>query len=209
MHIELIKMSQFFARPIGNEDKKLVGLDEQVKTEIGLRIFEECGLAQLVEKRPFGPFWRPTKKLNRDLKRATLLLRKHNLKAAAALLSSLAVSKGKRPAQVTFSGWPRQHERYAQATQFKVPTLHDPFGRSRAHATKGSSAQNHGVEWQIRHAMTRGSARERGPALLLPLQCLPPWSVHVQSHGKIAKNIGPWPGSLVTDKRAALSFGKD
>jgi hypothetical protein len=104
MHIELIKMSQFFARPIGNEDKKLVGLDEQVKTEIGLRIFEECGLAQLVEKRPFGPFWRPTKKLNRDLKRATLLLRKHNLKAAAALLSSLAVSKCQVPAQVTFSG---------------------------------------------------------------------------------------------------------
>jgi hypothetical protein len=114
VHIELMKMSQFFARLISSEDKKFVGLNKQVKTEIGLRIFEEYGLAQLVEKRPFGPFWRPTKKLIRDLKKATLLRRKRNLKAAAALLSSLTVSKGKVPAQVTPSGWRRQHKRYAQ-----------------------------------------------------------------------------------------------
>jgi hypothetical protein len=114
MHIELVKMSQFFAKPIGNEDKKFVGLSKQVKTEIGLRIFEQHGLAQLVEKRPFGPFWRPTKKVNRDLKTAELLLRQRNLKAAAALLSSLAASKSKVPAQVTPPGWRRQHERYAQ-----------------------------------------------------------------------------------------------
>jgi hypothetical protein len=114
MHIELVKISQFFAMPIGNEDRKFVELNKQVKTDIGLRIFEEYGLAQLVEKRPFGPFWRPTKKLTRDLKKATLLRRKRNLKAAAALLSSLAVSKGKVPAQVTPSCWRRQHERYAQ-----------------------------------------------------------------------------------------------
>jgi hypothetical protein len=114
MHIELVKMSQFFARLIGSEDKKFVGLNKQVKTEIGLRILEECGLAQLVEKRPFYPFWRPTKKLNRDLKTAELLSRQRNLKAAAALLSSLAVSKRKVPAQVTPPGWRQQHERYAQ-----------------------------------------------------------------------------------------------
>jgi hypothetical protein len=114
MDIELVKMSQFFAKPIGNEDMKFVGLSKQVKTEIGLRIFEQHGLARLVEKRPFGPFWRPTKKVNRDLKKATLLRRKRNMKAAAALLSSLAVSKGKLPAQVTFSGWQRQRERYAR-----------------------------------------------------------------------------------------------
>jgi hypothetical protein len=113
MHIELVKMSQFFAT-IGNEDKKFVGLNKQVKAEIGLRLFEEYGLAELVKKRPFDPFWRPTKKLIRDLKKATLLRRKRNLKGAAALLSSLAVSKGKLPAQVTFSGWRRPHERYAQ-----------------------------------------------------------------------------------------------
>jgi hypothetical protein len=71
-------------------------------------------LAQLVEKRPFGPFWRPTKKLTRDLKTAELLPRKRTLKGAAALLSSLAVSKGKVPAQVTPSGWRRQHKRYGQ-----------------------------------------------------------------------------------------------
>jgi hypothetical protein len=114
MHIELVKMSQFFARPIGNEDKKFVGLNKQVKTEIGLRILEEYGLAELVKKRPFDPFWRPTKKLNRDLKTAELLPRQRNLKAAAALLSSLAASKSKVPAQVTPPGWRRQHERYAQ-----------------------------------------------------------------------------------------------
>jgi hypothetical protein len=114
MHIELVKMSQFFARPIGNEDKKFVGLSKQVKTDIGLRIFEEYGLAELVKKIPFGPFWTPTKKLNRDLKKVTLLRRKRNLKAAAALLSSMAVSKGKVPAQVTPPCWRRQHERYAQ-----------------------------------------------------------------------------------------------
>jgi hypothetical protein len=104
MHIELVKMSQFFAMPISNDDKKLVGLNKQVKTEIGLRILEEYGLAELVKKRPFDPFWRPTKKLNRDLKTAELLPRQRNLKAAAALLSSLAVSKCQVPAQVTFSG---------------------------------------------------------------------------------------------------------
>src|ERR1700730_5083427 len=114
MHIELVKMSQFFARPIGNEHKKFVGLNKQVKTEIGLRILEEYGLAELVKKRPFDPFWRPTKKLNRDLKTAELLPRQCNLKAAAALLSSLAASKSKVPAQVTPPGWRRQHERYAQ-----------------------------------------------------------------------------------------------
>ena len=76
MHIELVKMSQFFARAIGNEDKKFVGLNKQVKTEIGLRIFEEYGLAQLVEKRPFDPFWRPTKKLIRDLKTADIVASK-------------------------------------------------------------------------------------------------------------------------------------
>jgi hypothetical protein len=48
MHIELVKMSQFFARPISNEDKKFVGLNKQVKAEIGLRILEEYGLAELV-----------------------------------------------------------------------------------------------------------------------------------------------------------------
>ena len=48
MHIELIKMSQFFARPISNEDKKFVGLNKQVKAEIGLRILKEYGLAELV-----------------------------------------------------------------------------------------------------------------------------------------------------------------
>jgi hypothetical protein len=63
MHIELVKMSQFFAGPISNEDKKFVGLNKQVKTEIGLRILEEYGLAELVKKIPFGPFWKPTKKL--------------------------------------------------------------------------------------------------------------------------------------------------
>jgi hypothetical protein len=104
MHIELVKMSQFFAMPISNDDKKFVGLNKQVKTEIGLRILEEYGLAELVKKRPFDPFWRPTKKLNRDLKTAELLPRQRNLKAAAALLSSLAVSKCQVPAQVTFSG---------------------------------------------------------------------------------------------------------
>jgi hypothetical protein len=111
--IELAKMVQFFAERISTEDKKFVGLNKQVTTEIGLQIFEEYGLAQLVEKQPFGPFWRPTKKLGRDLQNAELLLRKRNLKSAAALLSSLAVSKGKVPAQVIFSGG-RQHERYAQ-----------------------------------------------------------------------------------------------
>ena len=110
MHIELIKMSQFFARPIGNEDKKFVGLSKQVKTEIGLRIFEQHGLAQLVEKRPFGPFWRLTKKVNRDLKKVPLLRRKRNPQAAARLLSSLAVSKSKVPAQVTPSGWQRERK---------------------------------------------------------------------------------------------------
>jgi hypothetical protein len=114
MHIELVKMSQFFAMPISNDDKKFVGLNKQVKTEIGLRILEEYGLAELVKKRPFDPFWRPTKKLNRDLKTAELLPRQRNLKAAAALLSSLAASKSKVPAQVTPPGWRRQHERYAQ-----------------------------------------------------------------------------------------------
>jgi hypothetical protein len=113
MDIEIEKMAQFFAERMSKEDKKFVGLSEQVKSEIELQIFEEYGLAKLVEKQPFNPFWRPTKKLTRDLKKAELLLRKHNLKSAAALVSSLAVSKGKVPAQVTFSGG-RQHERYAQ-----------------------------------------------------------------------------------------------
>jgi hypothetical protein len=54
------------------------------------------------------------KKINRDLKTAELLPRQRNLKAAAALLSSLAASKSKVPAQVTPPGWRRQHERYAQ-----------------------------------------------------------------------------------------------
>jgi hypothetical protein len=114
MDMELAKMAQFFAERIGNEDQKYAGLNKHDKTEIGLRVFEAYGLAKLVKKRPFSPFWRPTKKLTRDLKTAGLLLQQRNLKAAATLLSSLAVSKGKVPAQVTVSGWRRQHERYAR-----------------------------------------------------------------------------------------------